>query len=379
MKNILKILFTYILIIIFFLPLIEIILSSVDPEQVMVHVEDPDIVYKFYPEREGIAFTEEYKVNVKIDSLSNRDCQKKENLNQKKILVIGDSFSEGWGVDCEKIYHYGLNKDFQVYNGGIHGGSMPYYILKVRQLQKLIQPDMILIQIFDNDLDDADKVRQFFKWDENYLREANPRGIVGLPSGFISSYIRETSTFRLLKRVINALKGFREPIKYYKISKVPNIPILSHEEAIQKFGKLRNITDYEKEYNGQFAFYKFKNRSELNGDTLWKNRFENFTFQIKQLFSESRKFNTEIELIILYIPSKEALAGYADYKTYLQKNYFLQLLEELSSEEKIKLIDSSIYLSKDPENYYFPGDAHLNAKGHEVLMKALEKETSYLK
>jgi hypothetical protein len=373
-KTFLSNILVYSLILFITLPVIEIVLSVVDPEQIMVNVEDTEIVYKFYPNKEGIAFGPEYKVKVRTNQLSNRDCEensKKVQVTNSKILILGDSFSEGWGVECKETFHYPLSTNHEVINAGIHGGSLPYYIIKLKSIMKEESPDEILVQFFDNDLDDAEKISKFFLWDEGRVKKANPLGIFGMPANRISLFFRELSLIRLIRKIVTASKGQREPIKYYKSSKIPDQKILNHKEAIAKFGALKPITDFEKEYNGQFEFYKYKNLNSLYENEIWKVRFQNFQIQLSQLVEIARNKNPNINIKILYIPSKEALYGFSNYSKFTEQNPFLQMLKEITNREKLKLIDASIPLSNRAEDYYFPGDAHLNSDGHKVVSEYL--------
>jgi hypothetical protein len=373
-RKILLNLLIYLGIILIFLPIFEVVLENFNPEQIMVHVEDPDIVYQFYPNREGIAFSQEYKVKVKTNSIFMRDCENPfQNFGNGKILVLGDSFSEGWGVECKEAYHFPLNEHFQILNGAIHGGSLPYYIVKSRAILPKYKPDILLIQIFDNDLDDSDKVEKFFNWKDNEILSASPKGFMGFPAGKISTFLRELTLTRLTRKIIAGLKGQKEPIKYYKPNKVPNLEILDHQKSLDKFGRLKPINDFEKEYNGQFAFYKFKNTDEINNDPLWKRRFETFESLADQLIREVREKNQSTKIIFIYIPAKESLHGFTNSDDYYRKNPFLQLLQKITKKSQTELIDTSKILSDDPEKYYFPGDAHLNRDGHRVLTEYLVK------
>lgn len=367
----------------------EIFLSIFDREEILVRGDDPVMVYSLIPEKSGTAMTPEYRVNVTIDSYGMRNCRKPYlNLNNS-LLILGDSFSEGWGVDCEKSFPGILSAsfpDFQIWNGGAHGGSLSYYILRSRYYNDIVKPTHLLLQIFDNDLDDLDKIHEMITFDSNgFIVKANPKGLIFIPPGKLSSFIKNLSLFRFTKRLVSKLKGIPTPIKYYSTGREPEEATLSHEDAVIKYGKLEYIKNISEEYNGQFEFYKY-NKNTM--PEAWKSKFSRFELYLNQFYSEAISKNPDIKIAILYIPAKEVFAEGGidgsfknksgkfirrDINSLETNNELFILLKNFSSYKKVKLINGLNIYYENPESLYFPGDAHLNSAGHAVTADAVKK------
>lgn len=384
----------FVLIIIFTILLIaEIALSIIARDAVMVKSADENMVFSLYPDKQAVALGLEYKASIQTDSFGFRTCSKINNATgkqgSKKLLILGDSFSEGWGVLCKQTFagilesKYSGNKKLQIMNGGVHGASSSYFVLRARYFLPVINPDFLLVQFFDNDLDDLDKIEKYINFDvDGKVRSANPPGLAFIPPGPISRKIRELALYRFSRRFWKIINGQPAPVKYFKTSRLPANDVLTHAQAIEKFGPLQSIENLDKAYNGQFSFYRYESQNQMLPNSLWKRRFEKMKLYIQQLLDESHLSNKDLEIIFLYIPAKEVFARGGIDKSYnkdkrkslneLRKsNPFYKLLNLIAGQNRIILIDGQKELYDKPENYYFPGDAHLNHAGHAKVADAI--------
>ncbi len=373
-----------------FLLFTEFALRLIDPEIIMVRGDDPEMVYSFYPNRKGISFGPEYSAEVATDSNGLRSCDAAGHAaNSAPLLfILGDSFAEGWGVDCEKTFAYlPYLGHYRIINGGVHGGSASYYILRSRFYLKNIRPHIILLQLFDNDLDDLDKFAPFVTtMSSGEVGDASPAWLAFIPPGLISRTIRETSLFRTVKRLYNFSRGQKTPVKYFRPGRLPAGQPISHEEAVKKFGALRPLKDMSTEYSGQFEFYKFRDRSDT--DAVWKSRLDRMEIYLNQWARESSKAAPGVRLAIFYIPAKEVFAPggitgklidasgnarRAKRDELLNANILYKIIKEICLKHNITLVDGQEIFWDNPESYYFPGDAHLNPAGHLRAAQALQE------
>lgn len=393
----------------------EFFLGFFDRQQIMVQGNHPQMVYGFYPNRTGISSTPEFHTAVHTSEEALRSCkhenqgslredhtsggnsgggtegdQPSSNGEQKQILFfLGDSFTEGWGVRCEDAYPelvgQWIGNPAVVKNGGIHGGSFPYFLLRNRFYQKLWKPQITVIQVFDNDLDDMDRFARFMERDSSgRIVAIKPPPLLFLPASGFTQWIRESMLYRTTRRAVNIIKGTPLPIKYYRPGKEPDYELLTHEEALQRFGSLEPLKDLDVDYNGQFGFYKYESPEQVKKDPLWRARFQTMEKDLNRLIEDVK--NSGSVPVLVYIPAMEVFApggirgdhvdgGQNPVRKSVDElrrtNPFYQTLSRIGKEQRISFVDGQMALHSEAEGLYFPGDAHLNREGHRRMAKAL--------
>ena len=97
-----------------------------------------------------------YGVNVKINSKGLREYEyeyeKPEDV--KRILVLGDSITFGWGVDFEDIYSKVLERklrDYQVINTGVGNYNTNMEVVFLNREGLKYEPDLIILGYYIND------------------------------------------------------------------------------------------------------------------------------------------------------------------------------------------------------------------------------------
>ncbi|EMY12517.1 GDSL-like protein [Leptospira weilii str. Ecochallenge] len=369
----------YFLFLAFSFLILEIVLSIFDPEQVMVKSFDRRVLFRFYPDRTGRILSEEYSVSVKTNSDGFRQSVSKE--NSYPILVFGDSFTEGWGVEASEVYvevaNSFLPKDKQIRNLGIHGASPSFYYLQFPFYYERFRPKTLILQIFDNDLDDNEKLEVFMDTsDPSGMYFPKPSLSVKIFGETISNFVKETTTYRLIKRIIFTIRKVPNPILYYREGKEPKIRVLTHEESIGKYGKLKPLGDQiSTRYGGQFEFYSKPNNER------WVSLLKKQRESLERLHGFCR--DNGVELRILYVPAKEFFSASGitgDLKVFglefaLERNPHWKLLNNFCRTHKLVCYDLVRTLANsDSERLYFPYDAHWNRNGHRVVGEYLFRE-----
>lgn len=108
-----------------------------------------------------------YKVEYKINSLGFRGPEVlKKNGGFLRLLVIGDSFVEGHGCDYNNTFSFLLSQSLQengweVINVGVQGGSPITYACNINRYLSL-EPDAVLIMIFENDLQEDRYIESYY-------------------------------------------------------------------------------------------------------------------------------------------------------------------------------------------------------------------------
>ncbi|MFC1452423.1 SGNH/GDSL hydrolase family protein [Verrucomicrobiota bacterium] len=122
----------------------------------------PDF-WRFVPRTKTIAVspTAEFTVAYRINTLGMRDRERDraKTHNRHRIVFIGDSFTEGYGVPQDKAYPRSIEDlsdgRLECFNLGLRGMSPSFaYFRLQRLLDEGYQFDTVVLQVFDNDFDD---------------------------------------------------------------------------------------------------------------------------------------------------------------------------------------------------------------------------------
>lgn len=172
----------------------------------IMHQPDEKLGYKMAPHFEMRHVTTEFDNIIKINSEGLRDVEHKDGKDPSsyRILVLGDSFTFGLGVDMEesypKVLESMLNKNpllngdkkrFEVINSGIQGFGTEQEFLYLKELGEKYKPDLVILGLYTNDINDVMK---------------------GIPSGYIRSSIKNQIYFLSYLRGLQILlsKNFKE-------------------------------------------------------------------------------------------------------------------------------------------------------------------------
>ena len=324
---------------------------------------DPNLVYRYIP---GITFstkTNDFVNNVSINSYGFNDkewAEKEEN----RILIVGDSFVEGYHVPFEKHFARRLEQNlssFEILSAGVSSWDTATEI-KYLELEGVnLAPDIVILQMYvGNDIYDNYR-KGLFSIEDGKLKDNTP---IKVPNSkkmllFFSTYSA------LAKRIADFLTFSPAGMRITRMLRGTSTKETS-EDACVKY--MLFTEDKNNEYREGFEIL----------DKLL-DRFENHAEK-----------NNYIP-IVLPIPKKEQVvdtlweqfAGEYDEecgtKGELQRDYPQQWLLE-NTPENITIIDPyAILTQKDANNtFYFKNNLHLNEKGHEILSEilaeVLEKE-----
>tara|TARA_B100000959_G_C14983189_1_gene624409 strand:+ start:2486 stop:3520 length:1035 start_codon:yes stop_codon:yes gene_type:complete len=125
---------------------------------------DEELVYSLQPNKIGHFKQDEFVEKSRINSFGLRDKEiDKYSKYDKRIIVLGDSFTYGYGVNNGQTYSDFLEsfffredgKKIDVVNAGVHGyGTDQEYKLYKTRLYEKLRHDVLIIGINANDIDD---------------------------------------------------------------------------------------------------------------------------------------------------------------------------------------------------------------------------------
>lgn len=309
----------------------------------------------------------EFHVHYAINRFGYRDkdwtLSKRDGV--KRVLILGDSFAEGWGVEAEQRFSEILDKQcpkLEFWNLARNGGCPVQYVYQLRTAIPQFKPDFLIVQLFDNDLEDNWTLRNNKRMQLAADSKDGPLGPIHpdfKPDDSLGerlqNWLRKRQLRRLTKRVLRRAEGktlyrnlFRRPSGSKQNS-------LSYEKAARKQGKM----DFRE------ASYMGFNRPELDGS--WPQSLAFGESVMEQLLRLCQKHSLPVALV--YIP-----APYVFHEpTIAPHNRHQQMLRSLSQKHSVAFVDMGErgQASADPKRWHFPLDGHYNERGHKQLAEAL--------
>lgn len=286
----------------------------------------------------------EWNIKIKINDLGFRDTNEIYESDKNKILILGDSFIEGYGVSLENTIPKKLEKilkknnhDYRVLNGGIIGNDLIDYIniynnyfLKDNSIKYVITSLYI-----ENDL-----------LDEVHNRIAvSPENKITFVSK-IKVYLAKYSAF------YNLL------VKSIKISKFNNFFIFNSTEEIN------NANNYKVNFNSNDKKYKFSSKLLKDFDNQLKKNNKKHIIMLmpskEQIVNESwlnmlKKYNLDDALFDKTLPFEKIIK-----ELELENLEYLNLLKYLN-----------IKKNSSDNSFYFEIDRHTNQYGNEAIAEYL--------
>ncbi|MEK6808730.1 MAG: hypothetical protein AABY14_03525, partial [Nanoarchaeota archaeon] len=373
-KNILLIGIFFILFLIFF----EIFLRIFYPQNTLLLIEQREKTLNIFKESKYLPWElspgkvtrhigpeNDWNVEVKINSkgLRDREIDYTKPKGTYRILVLGDSFSFGYGVDLNESYGKVLErllnanskaKRFEVINAGFASGNSidtAYIFLKNEGLK--YNQDLVIFGFLpSNDIEDI----QAHYWEE----DTN-----GLPI-----IIKERGIY------VNK-DGNRQTNSTYLIQDRVNILWKSHVF----FSKYSYVYTFFKNAlkNNYFAFEfrkKFEPKISTIYDVVYSDLLATGWEKSKLLFLETNKLlqSHDVKFVVLYIPDKWQPIDkfWNDYmRIYLKDNTLISrtkpqdILAEFASENNIRFVDIyPMFHSNQNMPLYFNIDPHWTKYAH---------------
>ena len=135
----------------------------------LMHQPDEKLGYALVPTYTMTHQTSEYSVSININSegLRDHDYSAKKDPLIYRILVLGDSFTFGVGVNAGESYPKMLEamlnktsrgnaaKRYEVINAGVEGYGTEQEYLYLQKLQSRYKPDLVIVGLHSNDIDDV--------------------------------------------------------------------------------------------------------------------------------------------------------------------------------------------------------------------------------
>lgn len=195
-----------------------------------IFTQSEEYGYCLSPFANGLHVQPSYTYTIKVNSWGFRG--KEPNFNAGyRVLIVGDSYAAGQGVDeekglCEIASKHFLDRgqDIGIFNTSVFGYCLLNEIRVLRKFIPLYKPDLVIYLMYSNDFLD----RKSMQVKDGYLVYESP--------GPVRAWLNTNSyLYCLIKRIFYKLK-------YYKgFSNIPKPAVFSQQDLDFTFGYLREM------------------------------------------------------------------------------------------------------------------------------------------
>lgn len=276
----------------------------------------------------------DFKVTYQINSLGLRDREISDAkaAGVKRILLLGDSFTEGTGVKQEETFSAVLERELgiEVINAGVSGYSTLHEYLWLKERGFKLRPDLVILNVNETDLVEAAKYHQI--WGRHNFSDLRPE-----PNKSVIDRIQ----------LLNLIRSRLESLRWRNSQPKTTVFIASagtDEEAMKRYWQLmrsdiERINFFTRGKNVPLLVV-FQPHGHHVGPTAWAQGRLAHGFKVGQVYP------TEIP----------------------------KLLADLAKEVGFKFLDlTDAFTATDATALYFPYDGHWTAAGHRLVAKTLKE------
>ena len=287
---------------------------------------------------------------------------RKVNFKENNILFIGDSFTEGVGINYENTF-VGIieNKisskrdNYEILNAGVISYSPIVILSKLNHIinKRKLPINKVFVVLSNGDLHD-----DIFRYDS-----------------ISSDYVVKHKDFYNNKMLVNLNNFIKSNTIFYQLFK-KIFPISNLITDIKKTNK----TEYNKQTVLNILNSKPDHQNVINDKAflLWGERALNkSTFYMQEVYDLLNKENIDLTLILI----QEAIFVLNDLDSTFYENHWKNFAEK----NKIEFIFVKDYHSNYIDKYeaykdmFFIGDNHFNENGNRLIAKEILEKSEYLK
>ncbi len=304
-----------------------------------------------------------YKYRFITNSLGFKDKSNKEitklTKSKKRIIIIGDSFTEGIGYEYDNTFVGLLDNDkitqnIEILNAGVASQSPIIYFKKIKYLieEKKIKFDDLIVFLDISDI--PDEYYYNIDFDSSYKKNFNLRDYLQ------EFFIKNSSIYLFLDLIFSKINQQKEKyILKYNASKEFKIDFF--KTTNQKINLYKSLNVERGMWNHDIKswnFHGFKGRKLAD-------------LYLNKLFTLCKENNIKFTLAIYPWP----VHIFYEHDPSFHRDYWI----DWAKNKNIKIIDFFEYFLKENpeeliEKYFINGDIHWNEEGHNFIYKILVKE-----
>lgn len=283
-------------------------------ERVKLWVYDELLGWAHTPNQRARFNHQDFSVEVVINSQGMRDSEYSlERTEKRRMLVLGDSFGWGFGVELHERFSEileNIHPDWEIINASVSGYGTDQEFLFLKEKGIVLKPDVVLLLFCENDFESNVRAEDNWYFKPYFVIESGQLKLHNVP--------------------------------------VPKATI--HHQQIERFFLGRT-------YLGQALFYCIKDRLNSNNGSGDDQRMDNVTYLLLTSMNELCKKSGSVFMLVS-VPTNNLRN-----RTFLQK---------FAKEEKIAYLPLDTQFESTVTSTTFPHDSHWNAKGHEIAANAID-------
>lgn len=311
-------------------------LDCLKTDELLNHVHVPNKTCPF--------ITSEWNVVYRINSFGFRDKERslEKPADTFRILMLGDSFTEGWGVSQDKTFSALLEaklnnlsaKHFEVINMGVASYSPLLEYLQIKNIGLKFNPDMVILNFDDTDFADDTAYEALTTYDENHIPLS----------------VRATFPERF-KQIVDRLQQINAgELHLLNADNNRNVYMSFFEKHSVLFRELFSKKDIFGDVNG----------------TLREPQPEEFILPERNISLISDMLKSEdVSFVLTLYP----------YKNHLLSNNntgYFSTLQKFGDQNGIKVLNLlPLFETKNPGDLYFNHDMHGTVKFHELVANGI--------
>jgi hypothetical protein len=335
---------------------------------------DPLLGWRKIPNATGVHATSEYTIEEQFNSrgLRGPEYPYEKSNGEYRILILGDSFAEGYTVPFDELFSEVLkrslvhpNKRVEVINAGTGGYSTDQEVIFFAMYGKKYTPDLTILLFYQNDV--------WYNGQARYWRGFKPRfeflengdlSLSGVPVPLPGRSNAEDSGFRRLKRWL------RTNLHTYQLVSES----VKSSAALNAMAVKAGLVDKSESDFVPEEFRVFEKGCSQRLAELWR--------LTKALLLRLKDDTASVgsRLLIFYVPFRASIY-YAEWEQ-MKREYGMKegnwapelpgvVLQNICERHGLECLDPTELFKRTRERLYFVEDGHWNPVGHRTVGETL--------
>jgi lysophospholipase L1-like esterase len=323
-----------------------------------------------------------FKTRFQTNSLGMRDREHAIAKNgHRRIIGLGDSITEGFGVEEDEIYLKVLESKYlagvDVWNLGVVGYSTDQELEQLRQVIDIYHPDVVTLAFYFNDL--AENTVRAARWEPYYGKPFFTLADSGPVLTNADALRREKSRDITERQRINPVRRFLNNVALYRLAKYARTTYRNSKAQARRAARRGPPSDRVPKWSDLDNLYRVK--ESAGRDSAFR-LAEGLLREINRICN-----SRGVTFVLTYVPApidaipgmmqtQLKLMGESEPDSLFDPAVLENKLAEIARRDSIRFVPmvSRFRNTADPSALFLPHvpkDPHLGREGHRVVAQAL--------